>query len=260
MRLKLFYLKSVHENAAYHYQLAKESKEKIAGVEKAILETKKEMEDARKEAIKPKSGVRIKRQKEWHEKFHSAFTVSGKLMIGGRSAQQNDQIVSKHMDDVDLFFHADIQGGAVFILKDGVSASEEDLMEIAQMAACFSNAWKNANAAVDVYYVTKKQLTKNVSGGFVPSGAFAILGERKWFRSMRLALRIGMDEEKKSLRLVPELSKTNLTNQLVLVPSQAGKDKGALAKSLAKRFSLHPDDFLELLPNGKSKTMEPKGK
>jgi hypothetical protein len=177
-------------------------------------------------------------------------------MIGGRSAQQNDQLVSKHMEDSDLFFHADIQGGAVIVLKGGADAGEDDLVEAAQMAACYSNAWKNGNAAVDVYCVKKSQLSKNVSGGFVPSGAFAILGERRWFRSMRLSLRIGIGPDSK-IRLVPELSKALLASQLLLVPTQAGKEKGALAKSLAKRYSVHPDELLELLPNGRSKTVEP---
>ncbi|MCI0503077.1 NFACT RNA binding domain-containing protein [Candidatus Micrarchaeota archaeon] len=250
MRIRLFYNKSVHENAAYYYELAKASREKISGVEKAMEETKKEMDAA---SVPEKKDVRVKKSKEWHEKFHSAYTSEGKLMIGGRSAQQNDQVVSKHMEDSDLFFHADIQGGAVFVLKDGIAASEGELREAAQMAASFSNSWKNGNASVDVYAVEKKQLTKNMSGGFVPAGAFAILGERRWFRAVKLALRIGLAE--KGISLVPECSKARLKDELVLVPSPAGKDKGSLAKSLAKRFGLHPDDFLELLPNGKTKTL-----
>jgi predicted ribosome quality control (RQC) complex YloA/Tae2 family protein len=254
MRIRLLYNKGVHENAAHYYELAKESRGKIAGVEKAMEETKKEMAEA---SAPKKKDVRIKRQKEWHEKFHSALTSAGMLMIGGRSAQQNDQIVSKHMDDGDLFFHADIQGGAVFVLKGGAGAGvkDSDLAEAAQMAASFSNSWKNGNASVDVYAVGKGQLTKNMSGGFVPAGAFAILGERKWFRATRLALRIGLSE--KGLAIVPDCSKTRLKAELMLIPSLAGKDKGALAKSLAKRFGLHPDDFLEILPNGKTKTAEP---
>jgi len=253
MRLALFYNRSVHDNAAYYYQLGKEAKGKIAGLEQAMEETEKEIEAAKKPG---KKSIRIKRQKEWHEKFHSALTSSGRLMIGGRSAQQNDFLVARHMDDKDLFFHADIQGGAVVILKDGTEAGEEDLLEAAQMAASFSNAWKNGNAGVDVYAVRKNQLTKNVSGGFVPAGAFAILGERRWFRGVGLALRLGISET--GLKLVPDISKTRLKNELVLVPSPAGKDKGALAKSLVKRFGVHPDELLELLPNGKSKTVEPK--
>ncbi len=251
MRLKLFYDRSVHENASYYYQKAKEAREKQEGARKAIEQTEKEISEA-KGAVKP--GARFKRKKEWHEKFHSAMTGGGRLMIGGRSAQQNDQLVSKHMDEKDLFFHADIQGGAVVILKAGIDADEADMLEAAQFAASFSNAWKNGNAGVDVYAVRKEQLTKNMSGGFVPAGAFAILGERRWFRSTALALRIGLGEN--GVELVPNNSKKTLQNQLVLIPSLAGKDKGALAKSLAKRFGVHPDELQELLPNGKTKTAE----
>jgi predicted ribosome quality control (RQC) complex YloA/Tae2 family protein len=251
MRIKLFYNRSVHENAAYYYELAKESREKIAGVEKAMAETEKEMEKAGKPE---KKDVRVKKAKEWFEKFHHSLSSGGRLILGGRSAQQNDQLVSRHMEDNDLFFHADIQGGAVVILKDGKDADGAELEQAAQMAASFSNSWKNGNASVDVYAVEKKQLTKNVSGGFVPAGAFAILGERKWFRATALVLRIGLGE--KGIMLVPDCSPLRLEKELMLIPTPAGKDKGSLAKSLAKRFGLHPDDFLELLPNGKSKTVD----
>lgn len=250
MKLKLFYDKSVHENAAYYYELAKECREKIAGLEKAIKETEKEI----KEASEPeKKKVKIKREKEWFEKFHHAFTSKGKLAIGGRSAQQNDQVVAKHMEDNDLFFHADIQGGSAVILKDGVNASEDELKEAAQLAACFSKAWINANAAVDVYAVEKKQLSKHAQGGFIPTGAFAISGERKWFRGTELRLKIGLSE--KGLVIVPSISSVKISSGLYLIPSKKGKDKGSLAKSLAKRFNVHPDELLELLPNGKSKTI-----
>lgn len=252
MKLKLFYEKSVHENAAYYYEQAKESREKTAGVEKAIKETEKEIAEAKKET---KKSVRVKKEKEWYEKFHHTATSAGRLVIGGRNAQQNDLLAAKHMETDDFFFHADIQGGSVVILKDGANAGDEELSESAQFAACFSNAWKNANAAVDVYAVRKEQLTKHVTGGFVPAGAFAILGERKWFRNTKLELRIGLDE-KGRLVLVPAVSKQKLQKSLILVPSKTGKEKGALAKSLAKRFGVHPDELLELLPNGKSRTME----
>jgi predicted ribosome quality control (RQC) complex YloA/Tae2 family protein len=250
MKLKVFYDRSVHENAAYYYELAKECKEKIAGLEKAIQETEKEL----KEAKKPKKkDVRVKREREWYEKFHHAFTSEGRLMIGGRSAQQNDQAVAKHMEDSDLFFHADIQGGSAVILKDGADATEDELREAAQLAACFSKAWINANAAVDVYAVEKKQLSKHATGGYVPTGAFAITGERRWFRGTALRLRIGLTE--KGVVVVPDASKMRLKDELALLPSKAGKQKGALAKSLAKRFRTHPDELLERLPNGKSKTV-----
>ncbi|MFH1520173.1 MAG: NFACT RNA binding domain-containing protein [Candidatus Micrarchaeota archaeon] len=248
--MKIFWNKTVHENAAYYYELAKDTKSKISGLEKAIEETKKEIEKAKKVE---KKNVKVKREKQWFEKFHHSLTSDGKLIIGGRSAQQNDMLYAKYIEENDLFFHADIQGGSAVILKDGINASEDEMKEAAQFAACFSNAWKNANAAVDVYCVRKNQLAKHATGGFIPSGAFAITGERKWFKAMKLNLIIGIGE--KGIEIISIFSKRHLTNILTLVPSLAGKDKGALSKSLAKRFNVHPDEFLELLPNGKSKTV-----
>ncbi|MFH0737515.1 MAG: NFACT RNA binding domain-containing protein [Candidatus Micrarchaeota archaeon] len=251
MKVTVFYNKTVHENASYYYQLAKEAREKVAGAEKALAETEKEITEAKKPE---KSEVKVKRAKEWHEKFRSAFTSGGQLMIGGRDAKQNDMVYAKHLDDDDLFFHADIQGASALILKGGVKAGEQDLKEAAQFSASHSNAWKNANASVDVYSVKKGQVSKHAQGGFIPSGAFAITGQRTWYRSTKLALLIGKGE--KGVELIPECSKRPLAEALILVPSQAGKEKGQLAKSLGKRFGVHPDELLSILPNGKSKTVE----
>jgi len=248
MRIKLFYNKSVNDNAAYYYELAKEARAKLAGAEDAIKQTEKEMEKA---SVVVKKEVRVKRQKEWFEKFHFSYAGTH-LMIGGRSSKQNDIVVSKYFEANDLFFHADIQGGAAVILKDGKDATEEELFEAAQFTASYSKAWINANAAVDVYAVSKDQVSKHATGGFIPAGAFAIKGERIWFRAANLALKIGILDDR--VAILPQISKTDLKKELLLLPSKSGKTKGVLAKSLAKRYSVHPDELLEILPNGKSKT------
>ncbi len=249
MRIKLFINKSIHENAAYYYELAKKARKKAEGVEKAIEETKKEIErtKAKKEAKK----VRIKREKEWFEKFHWFYTSGGRLAIGGKNAQQNDIAVRKYMTDNDLFFHADIQGGSAVILKDGMKASEEELLEAAQFAASFSNAWKNGNASVDVYAVRKEQLLKAVSGGFVQTGAFAITGERRWFRGTKLGVKVGIGEN--GAEILPERSKKILKEELLLVPSTGGKEKGEIAREIAKRLGIDVTEILEIIPNGKSR-------
>ena len=130
------------------------------------------------------------------------------------------------------------------------------MREAAQFAASFSKAWVNANAAVDVYAVKKEQLSKHATGGYIPTGAFAISGKRTWFRGTRLALRIGLGES--GIKLIPDSSRIQLKDQLVIIPSRTGKNKGSLAKSLSRRYKTHPDELLEILPNGKSKTMQEK--
>ena len=257
MRLTLFYNESANSNAARYYELAKEGRGKADGLRRAMEETAKELDKARKGR---KKDVRRKREKEWYGKFHFSFTSGGKLMLGGRNAQQNDLLFAKHTDDADLFLHADIQGASAVVVKGGAEllasggAGRQELAEAAQFAASFSKAWVNGNASVDVYAVRKSQVSKHAAGGFVPSGAFAIGGERTWLRDTRLALRIGMGDT--GIVLVPEVSAVKLQNPLVLVPSQAGKEKGAIARSLSKRYGVHPDELLELLPNGRTKTLE----
>jgi len=248
MKVKLKLSKSLQENVSDYYEEAKETKKKIAGVEKAIEETKKEM---KKKEKKEKKQVKVKREKKWYEKFHWFYTSGGRLAIGGKNAQQNDIVVSRYMEKDDLFFHADIQGGSAVVLKDGVNASEEEMVETAQFAGGFSNAWKNANAAVDVYAVKKEQLSKHAQGGYIPTGAFAIKGERQWFRNTRIAYKVGIGE--KGLEIIPEFSKKNFEKNVLILPSKSGNEKGKIAKSIAKKLGVSPDDLLEILPAGRSK-------
>ncbi|NYZ77182.1 DUF814 domain-containing protein [Candidatus Micrarchaeota archaeon] len=253
MKLSLFIKKSVHESAAHYYELAKVARKKAEGAERAIVETKKEITKA-KEKKKETKAVRVKREKEWFEKFHWFYTSEGKLAIGGKNAQENDIVFKKHMEDSDLFFHADIQGASAVILKDGMKASEEELLEAAQFAASFSNAWKNGNASVDVYAVRKGQLSKAATGGFIPTGAFAISGERKWFRKTGLGVRLGIGE--RGAEIIPDCSKRKLKNEIIMVPTTGGKEKGELVKLIAKKLSRDVNEILGIMPSGKSKIIE----
>ena len=39
-----------------------------------------------------------------------------------------------------------------------------------------------------------------------------------------------------------------------LVPMVGGKEKGELAKPLAKKLGVHPDELLQILPSGKTRS------
>ena len=228
------------------------------GLETAIAETKRDGKGAKRgeeKTEKLKESVKVKREKEWYEKFHWFNTSGNRLAIGGKDAQQNDLVFARYMDEGDLFFHADIQGGSVVILKDGTNASEQEKKEAAQFAASFSNAWKNGNASVDVYAVQKSQISKHATGGYIPTGAFAITGSREWFRKTTLGLRLGKTGKPEIAVIVPQLSEKKLGNMMSLVPMVGGKEKGELAKPLAKKLGVHPDELLQILPSGKNKVV-----
>lgn len=248
MRIRIFIDKSVNENAAYYYELAKEARKKAEKTEEAIEETMKAIEKAEKG--KKEKKVRMKKRKEWYEAFHHFFTSGGRLAVGGRTAQQNDLVFKKHMDEDDLFFHADIQGGSAVILKDGLHAGEEELLETAQFAASFSNAWKNGNASVDVYAVRKGQIAKHAHGGYVAAGAFAITGERRWFRNVQLGLKIVAEEG--AAKAVPLLHKKKFGREAAVYPSKGGKERGETARFLSRILGTEEQEIASILPSGKT--------
>lgn len=249
MKLTLRYKKSIHENAGYYYELAKKYRKKAQAAKEALKELEKKLEEAKKKKEEEKPAVRVLREKEWYEKFHWFFTSQKKLVLGGRDAQQNDLLYSKYIEQKDLFFHADVQGGSVVILKNGKDAREHEKIEAAQFAACFSKAWASGFSYVDVYSATPEQLAKHSPGEYVAKGAVVVKGEKEWYKRTPLKLKIGIGGEGK-ITILPAFSKTSLKNEIIIVPGK--EEKGAIAKKLAKILNAHPDDLLQILPSGKT--------
>lgn len=262
MKVTLNYRKSALENASELFGKAKELKAKAAGAREALIQTEKEIaqieKERTKEAAKPREiTLRVKREKKWFEKFRYFTASNGSLCIGGKDATQNEQLVSKYFEDEDLFFHADIQGGSVVIMKNGVTALTDDssgtgahaLSEAAQFAASYSNAWKNGNANVDVYCVKRSQVAKHAHGGFLPKGGFAIEGERTWFRGTTLGIEIGMVDDVACA--FPERLKEKPEKKVGIIPG--AKERGDAAREISKQLGCHLDDILALLPPGSVK-------
>ena len=259
MKIRLDWRKSAQENASAYFSLAKEMAKKEEGAKKAIAETEKEIEKAKIEGEVASSKAasdavpKMKRKKEWFEKYRWFFTSGGKLVVAGRDAKQNDMLVSKVMADADLFFHADIQGAPATILVGGREASDLEKKESAQFAASHSSAWKIGSAVVDVYAVEKKQLSKHAQGGFVGAGGFAISGEREWFRSTQLGLAIGVKDG-----VVLCLPSCHPDATKLLATTTGAMEKGEAAKRIAKSLGASADEILLALPSGRFSIREKK--
>ena len=251
MKIELSARKSMHENAGRYYDSAKELRAKADGARKAIEETKRklaELEEKMKKReeemlAKQQEPVKMRREKKWYEKFHHFTTSAGILVVAGSDAKQNESN--------DLFMHAEIHGAPATIIKDGQDAPERSLLEAAQFSGSYSSAWKNELTSVDVYAVKPDQVSKHSSGEFVPKGGFMISGERKWFRNTNLGLRIGMNEYGVPAA-EPESKEPSWASSLLLHPGGT-KEKGELAKELAKKMECDTDELLQILPSGRSR-------
>lgn len=181
--------KSVFENAARYYELAKKYRRKAERLKEYLQKKKKKQ-------------VRntVTRKKEWYEKFYWFFTSGGFLAIGGKDAKTNQIVVRRYMESKDLYFHADVHGASSVILKKGQEAGERDIYETCVFAACYSSAWKYGLLVCDVFYVLPEQVSLSApSGEYLPKGGFLIRGEKNIMKDVELRLDVSYDEEKNGL-------------------------------------------------------------
>lgn len=255
MEAEIDYTKSAQENAQRYFEKAKESRKKLAGAEQAIKRLESELRSL-EGSKKIEKKVREVAERDWYEKFYWFFTGDGLLAIGGRSAQQNEELVSKHMESGDLFLHANIFGASATILKGGKHASGGAKGEAAQFAACFSKAWESGQSAVDVFAVGKEQLSKSSKAGYLATGSFLISGEREWFKNVRLELYAFLSESRsgkprKLFCVIPGLTYSAVPGT-VRVKLTPGKIKKSEAAAKLSRLLCYDDiDYImQHLPPG----------
>jgi len=151
-----------------------------------------------------RKSVPIKRNEQWYERFRWFHTTDGFLVIGGRNAEQNEELVKKYMSRGDKFFHAQAHGAPVTILKaTGPSEAAKDidfpdstLQQAATFAVSHSSVWKAGQYAGDVYMVDPDQVSKTPeSGEYIEKGSFVIRGDRTYFDDTAVDLAVGIQCE-----------------------------------------------------------------
>jgi predicted ribosome quality control (RQC) complex YloA/Tae2 family protein len=178
----------VHENIEVnlgrYFAQVKKYKKKIAGAKTAMDRPLPKM------AVSKHHAPVLK--KKWFHRFRWFYTSDGVLVLGGRDAGQNEELVKKYMEGGDTFVHADVHGASIVIVK----GKTERMDEVAQFAASFSGAWRSGHFSADVYSVRPDQVSKTPEAGeFVTRGSFIVRGERHYEKSVPLGTAIGFQSE-----------------------------------------------------------------
>ena len=252
----------IPENAEVYYEKAKKAKRKTKGALIAIENTKKQLED-----IKAKKDIamenistpkkRVKKNLKWYEKLRWFLSSEGVLVIGGRDANTNENIVKKYLEPNDIYLHADIHGATSTAIKlNGAELNDNILKESGEFAASFSSAWSLGFTSQDVFWVHPDQVSKTPeSGEFLPKGSFVIRGHRNYIRGARVKLAIGIvDYEGKRIMVGPiDALEAHCENFVVLKPGFTKKE--AIAKKIINKINeddlLTLDDIIRVLPSGK---------
>ena len=260
--ITLYLDRSIGENAEIYYERAKKAKHKLEGAKKAYEQTilkLKEVEKIIEEEMKKELAVKKlkKRKKKWFEKFRWFISSEGFLVIGGRDATTNEIVVRKHMEEDDLYCHADVHGAPHVIIKKGKKASEKTIFEACQFAVSMSKAWSEGIFSVDAFYADPNQVTKKApSGEYLGKGAFMVYGKRNWMRGIPLKLAVGVvNYEGEDLVMCGPVDalKAHTNKYIIIKPGRTKKSD--FAKKIAKIFEkwgykVELDDLMQVLPPG----------
>ena len=260
MKLSLKINKTLDENAQIYFNKAKKLRKKIPGSEKAIMITSvkiSKLEDKPKDEVK--KATKIKRVKrKWFEKFRWFITTNGFLVIAGRDANTNEDVIKRHADKEDIVLHTDMAGSPFAVIKKDScdkEISQQDISECADFVLSYSRAWKKGLGNSDIFYVKPEQVTKTANAGeHLGKGAFMIRGKTNYVHN-KLNFCIGIydkiDNSEYSGRVFAgpeETAKIYCSKYFKLIP---GRQKTSeIAKFLKKEFAseIDLDDFIRVIP------------
>ncbi|MEI8363919.1 MAG: NFACT family protein [archaeon] len=271
MEIEINYTLGAGRNAENKYNERNKYKGKLSRLGNALKITETKLVEKGNEIKTKRDKIIFEKKKEkttanlWYHKFRWFFTSNNYLVLAGRDARNNEVLVKKHMDDQDVYFHAEIHGAPHVVLKNPNKdeISEEDRSEAATFAGMFSSAWKSKIFSIDVYSTTPDQVTKTANTGeSVGSGAFVIRGKRDYFRKLDLTCGLGYDEKLGIISGPYEVIKHKQTISKICFKLIPGEDrKSTIVAELKRKFEkkgilVTTEEIDCMLPPGDCKLVE----
>ena len=113
--------------------------------DKANEAIKQAENQARKALLKTRNEQKLKstRKPYWFEKYDWFISSENYLIISGKNAQQNEELVKTYLDKRDVYVHSEMAGSASCIIKNPTlgDISPLTLNETGTWAICHSKAW-----------------------------------------------------------------------------------------------------------------------
>ena len=187
-----------------------------------------------------------------YKKYRWFFTKSGKLVYGGKSAIQNEEIVGKLMKDKEdlIVMHTKDPGSPFAIVKSPINElTQSDLDECAIWCASFSRKWREGAMSAKVDIFKKSQIKKRSN---MKDGTFGVMNKMS---SIIVDLRLILTDQNDILRAIPEESlKSDSPRYAKIVPGKITKEEFAV--KIAKRLKKSITETLNALPTGKFKEIK----
>jgi predicted ribosome quality control (RQC) complex YloA/Tae2 family protein len=180
-----------------------------------------------------------------YKKYKWFYTSSQMLVVGGKSASQNDLLLTKLKSTKKeyIVMHTSEPGSPFsVILEEPKKTSSQDIKETAIFTGCFSRAWRENKSSTQVDIFKLSQLSKPKS----KPGLWMVKGKIK---RVKVNLKLVLSKQKKILRAVPEQTAKKKDILLKVCPGKTDKTKMA-DEILDSIKSKNKEALLSALPAG----------
>lgn len=184
--------------------------------------------------------------KEDYKNFRWFFTSEGKLVIGGKSDEQNEIVIKDFLKPDYVIMHTSAPGSSFMIIQSD-KPSKKDIEETAIFTGCFSQQWKKGNKKIDIDIFKENQIYKLK---IMKTGTFGVKGVRK---TIKINPELVLVIQKGKLRAVPKT--TNEEKLAEIKPGKLSKEEASekIAKILRNKFHLlvHREEIMQAIPSDK---------
>ncbi len=182
-----------------------------------------------------------------YEKYRWFVTSRNNLVVGGKSAQQNEELLkkSKEQNKNYIVMHTSLPGSPFSVILENIKkVTSLELEETAVFTACFSRAWRLQlkKAQVDVFTLSQLYKTNEMKTG--------TFGVKPPIKKLTANLELVLTKQKGKLRAVPE--KTVGKSQILLKIKPGKIDKTKMLEKIRRTINVKVTDeeLLSALPPG----------
>lgn len=185
---------------------------------------------------------------EEYKKYRWFYTSTGKLVVGGKNAEQNDDLLTamKKMSKDYWVMHTSSPGSPFsIIICDPKKVSKTDLKETAIFTGCFSREWRAKKQKVKIDIFKLSQVHKNSK---MKEGTWGVLGKRSF---QDVQLKLVLTKQKGILRAVPEPAVKNKKDIILKIcPGNVDKSNFITKINVEIGPNFKEEEFLSALPAG----------